>query len=466
MALLRLTTHCGSVVKRLAVPGTLALLIGISQAASAQKVIIVNSAPAAGSGSIDRRYAQIEPTKVDLPKQPIDARGHQDILRILVAEQGFAMRPLPRGKKGLTLAANGKLSPAGESYVSQVTEQGLSVKPGDRVVLSNIRIDKEKLVFDINGGPDHKHDFLRHIQVGMGGPNMTNPVVQDDGQEPTGSRITLAFSKYVPDVTPAQVKALLAPLISFDMKTPVQAYTDTLPPALKRAILDHKVMVGMSTDMVLFAMGQPESKSREVEGQMPFEEWIYGHPPQDVQFVRVNGNRVIRVEVAKLGQPLEVFTKDEVEAMMTTDGKPVLAPAVHTVQMGDVHRDPNTQSAAAPPTLRAPGEKLPDDKDPNTPGTLNREGPMQPVIFPKDTTKDPARTVDAHPEAAKPDADKKTADSTDPAKKDAAKSDAGKPAAGSDADKSPAKPQAAPTQPPPTPPASNFYPETPLPTVL
>jgi hypothetical protein len=136
------------------------------------------------------------------------------------------------------------------------------------------------------------------------------------------------------------------------------------------------------------------------------------------------------------------------------------------VQMGDVHRDPNTQSAAAPPTLRAPGEKLPDDKDPNTPGTLNREGPMQPVIFPKDTTKDPARTVDAHPEAAKPDADKKTADSTDPAKKDAAKSDAGKPAAGSDADKSPAKPQAAPTQPPPTPPASNFYPETPLPTVL
>jgi hypothetical protein len=470
MAWLRLTTHRGgSVLGRLAVPGSLALLIGIGQAASAQKVIIVNSTPAAGS--IDRRYAQIEPTKVDLPKQPIDARGHQDILRILVAEQGFAMRPLPRGKKGLTLAANGKLSPAGENYVTQITEQGLSVKPGDRVVLSDVKIDKEKMVFDINGGPDHKHDFLRHIQVGMGGPNMTNPVVQDSGQEPTGARITLAFSKYVPEVTPAQVKALLAPLISFDMKTPVQAYTDTLPPALKKAILDHKVMVGMSTDMVLFAMGQPESKSREVEGQMPFEEWIYGHPPQDVQFVRVNGNRVIRVELAKLGQPLEVFTKDEVEAMMTTDGKPVLAPAVHTVQMGDVHRDPNTQSAAAPPTLRAPGEKLPDDKDPNTPGTLNREGPMQPVIFPKDTTKDPARTVDAHPEAAKPDAaktdaDKKPADSTDPAKKDAAKSDADKPTSGSDPDKSPAKPQAAPTQPTSAPPASNFYPETPQPTVF
>jgi hypothetical protein len=468
MALLRLTTHRdGSVLSRLAMPAGLALLIGFGQAVSGQKVIIVNSTPAAGS--IDRRYGQIEPTKVDLPKQPIDARGHQDILRILVAEQGFAMRPLPRGKKGLTLAANGKLSPAGESYVAQVTEQGLSVKPGDRVVLSDVKIDKEKMVFEINGGPDHKHEFLRHIQIGMGGPNMTNPVVQDNGQEPAGARITLAFSKFVPEVTPAQVKALLAPLISFDMKTPVQAYTDTLPPALKKAILDHKVMVGMSTEMVLFAMGQPESKSREIEGQMPFEEWIYGHPPQDVQFVRVNGNRVIRVEVAKLGQPLEVFTKDEVEGLMTTDGKPVLAEATHTVQMGDVHRDPKTQSAEAPPTLRAPGEKLPDDKDSNTPGTMNREGEMKPVVFPQDTTKDPARTVDAHPDAAKPGAskpaaDNKAAENPDPAKKNASATDAAKPAAGGDPAKAPAKPPAVPAA--PTPPSSNFYSKVPQPAFL
>jgi len=204
---------------------------------------------------------------------------------------------------------------------------------------------------------------------------------------------------------------------------------------------------------------------------MPFEEWIYGHPPQDVQFVRVNGNRVIRVELAKLGQPLAIFTKDEVEGLMTTDGKPVLAEATRTVQMGDVHRDPNTQSAEAPPTLRAPGEKLPDDKSANTPGTMNREGTMQPVVFPKDTTKDAARTVDAHPDAAKPDAtkpdpDKKAADSTDPAKKDASATDAAKPATGSDPAKSPARPETAPTQAAPTPPASNFYSDTPQPTAL
>jgi len=442
-----------SVVGGLAVLGGIALALGSADTAQAQnqKIIIVNTTPS--GGSMDRRYAQIDPTKVDLPPQPIDARGHQDILRTLTAEQGFAMRPLPRGKKGMTLAANGKLSPAGESYVNQVNEQGLSVKPGDRVVLSNVRIDKEKLVFDINGGPDHKHEFMRHVQIGMGGA--TNPVVQDDAQGPTGARVTLTFAKYVPDVTPAQIKALLAPLISFDVKTPVQAYTDTLPPKLKEAILNHRVMVGMSTEMVLFAMGQPESKSREIEGQMPFEEWIYGHPPQDVQFVRINGNRVIRVAFAKLGQPLEVATKDEVEGLMTTDGKPVVAEVTRSVQMGDVHRDPNTQAPAAPPTLRAPGEKLPDDQDSNTPGTMNREGAMKPVIFPKDTTNDPARTVDAHPDATKAAKAKADADKADAVKKDgsANDSDSAKPAPTQSAPS-----QTAPSQPSTPPPSSNFYP--------
>ncbi len=405
----------------LAVAGGVAVAAVFSLSGLGQ-AIVIDSHGNAGP-SIDRRYAQVEATKVELPSQQIDARGHQDILRALVAEQGFAMRPFPKGKKGLTLVANGKLSPSGEGYVAAITEQGLSVKPGDRVVLSNIRIDKEKIVFDINGGPEHKHEFLRHIQIGVGGPNMTNPVVQDPDQEPIGSRITLSFSKYVPEVTPAQVKSLLAPLISFDMKTPVQAYTDTLPPKLKEAILNHRVLVGMNTDMVLFAMGQPETKSRETEGQMPFEEWIYGHPPQDVSFVRVNGNRVIRVEVAKLGQPLEVFTKDEVEGLMMTNGRPVLAEATRPgVQLGDVHRNPETQSADAPPSLRAPGETLPSDPPPGTLSTGSREGPMKPVIFPKDTTKDPARTVPAHPKPAVP------ADDDDD---DAAKPGAAKPADGS-----------------------------------
>ncbi len=42
---------------------------------------------------------------------------------------------------------------------------------------------------------------------------------------------------------------------------------------------------------------------------MPFEEWMYGKPPKDVEFVRVNGNRVIRVEIAKIGETPVVYTR-------------------------------------------------------------------------------------------------------------------------------------------------------------
>jgi hypothetical protein len=115
---------------------------------------------------------------------------------------------------------------------------------------------------------------------------------------------------------------------------------------------------------------------------MPFEEWIYGQPPKDVEFVRINGNRVIRVEVAKVGETPVIYTKDEVEGMMRTDGTPLTAEnasGTHTVQIGDVQRNPDTQAPAAPPSLRKPGEQLPAD----TANGNQRVGAMKPVQFPK-----------------------------------------------------------------------------------
>ncbi len=332
--------------------------------------------PVAATAPVDRRYAQIEPTRIDLPKQQLDARSRLDLIRTMESEQGFAMRPLPKGHKGLILEANGNLDPSGEAYLNMVVSEGMCAKPGDRVVVTDIKIEKSRIVFDFNGGPDFKHRFLRHVEIGAGDPNYSNPVVADEG-DPTGARLTLAFKGFVPELTGKQVKALLAPMISFDVKTPIQAFTDTLPVELRDAILNHQVWVGMSTDMVLFAKGQPQSKTREMEGQMPFEEWIYGKPPEDVDFVRINGNRVIRVEIAKMGQPLEVFTQDRVSGLMRTDGTPVLAANTRKVEEGDVDKDPNKEAPDAPPSLRNPGETLPQDQSHDA-----GVGAMKPVRFP------------------------------------------------------------------------------------
>ena len=363
-------------------------------AVSAQ-VITIDKAGNAKNGTqgstVDRRYAQIQPTSVPLTKSILDPKTRLELERVMQSEQGFAMRPFPKGHKGLTLEANGKLEPAGEAYLDMVTSAGMSAKPGDRLVISDLKFDHNKIIFMINGGPDAKHRFLRHVQIGAG-PAL-NPVVQDDGQEPQGARLTLTFKDHVPELTGSDVKALLAPLISFDVKTPIQAFTDTLPSKLKDAILNHQVMVGMSTEMVLFALGPPQSKTREMEGQMPFEEWIYGAPPKPVEFVRINGNRVIRLEIAKVGEAPQIFTKDEVEGMMRTDGSPALPPShnTRTVALGDKEPvNPDTQAAPAPPSLRKDGESLPQDDPANRQST----GVMKPVQFPQ-------QKPDDYPDASK-----------------------------------------------------------------
>ena len=340
--------------------------------------------PEGQEGQVDRQYAQIVPTKVELPTTPMDTKTRLDLFRLLEAEQGFAMRPFPRGHKGLTLVANGKLQPAGDEYLNMAINNGISAKPGARVVITDIKVDHGKIIFQLNGGPDAKHRFLRHIEIGSN-PNYTNPVVQD-AKDPEGARLTLDFGHQVPALTGPQVKALLAPLISFDVKTPVQAFTDTLPAALKDAILNHHVMVGMSTDMVVFAKGAPRSKSREMEGQMPFEEWIYGTPPEEVDFVRINGNRVIRVEIAKTGESPEIFTKDEVSDMLRTDGTPITTAQnrVKIVKEGDVQRDPAREAPAPPPTLRKEGEQLPSEQQQsNVPAGQRDRDKMRPVQMPK-----------------------------------------------------------------------------------
>jgi hypothetical protein len=396
-------------VARLAVVCGLAGVAGQCRLMQGQ-VITINSktgavtngdTPVTVAAPVDRRFQQVTPTKVELPKGMLDEKSRLDLIRTLSSEQGFAMRPFPKGHKGLTLEANGKLEPAGEAYLNMVTNEGLSAKPGDRLVLTDLKIDHSRIEIQLNGGPDFKHRILRHIEIG--GMGSMNPVVQGADEDPQGARLTLIFKGPVPDLTGKDVKALLAPLISFDVKTPIQAYTDTLPEKLKDAILNHEVWVGMSTDMLMFAKGQPDGKSREMDGQMPFEEWMYGKPPQTVEFVRVNGNRVIRVEIAKMGEQPVIFTKDVVEGLMRTDGTPLDPVKEQRVaKNGDVQRDPNTQEAAPPPSLRKPGETTPVD-DPQDQNSSARAGDMRPVRFPAPKpAAQPGDNPDGEPATATP----------------------------------------------------------------
>jgi hypothetical protein len=318
-------------------------------------------------GPKEANLTTVQPTTVALDTTPLTERTKQQLIRTFQADEAFAVRPLPLGTKGIVLHANGPLSPSGNGYAEELEKFGVSSKPGDRVVITKFEVRPDRILFEFNDGPEKHHHLLQHIEVGgMGG---MAPLAQDDGHVPIGSRMVLVFNKFVPEMTASQVRGLIAPMIDFSLKTPVEAFADTLPPKLKGAVLNHEVLVGMNREMVLKAVGQPDQKVRETDGQTPFEEWIYGQPPHQVQFVRFNGNRVIRLEIADVGQPPVIRDKDE------TDGY-FAGQFVRQVRLGDAPpAAPNKEHApAAPPSLRKPGEELPD--------AVNKDQQMKPVQFP------------------------------------------------------------------------------------
>jgi hypothetical protein len=325
---------------------------------------------------VEKHYTEFPPTHVRYPSEPITTLGREELIRFMQAEQGFAMRPLPIAN--LTLHANGHMDPTGDKYVDQLHQKGISVKPGDRVVVTDIIIHEKSIELDLNGGPEHKHKYLRHISIGAGAAEV--PLAQDSGAPPTGSRLILLFEERVPDVNGEQLEALLKPMIDFGVKSPAEAFAESLPDFLRKAVEEHRVLVGMDRDMVVYAKGQPNRKVRETSPDgKAFEIWIYGEAPQPVEMIRFEGSFVTRVQLAKVGEPMQERSENEMGDYW--GNQPVVAANQHEVKLGDA-TDADRSEENAPrsaPTLRKPGEPLPADNDKNNP-----VGAMQPVNMPPD----------------------------------------------------------------------------------
>ena len=323
---------------------------------------------------IEGRFLQFQPTHVALPRMHAGPFTQAALERTLGSEQGYAMRPLPLASKGLVLVANGELKPSGSDYVEELNSKGISARPGDRVTVTKITFRNDRLILELNGGPDLPHKYLRHLEVGAGGGFI--PLAQNNSEQATGSRLTLVFPGGVPNVTGDEVKALIAPLVGFGEKSPIEAYVETLPPLLKQAILDHRVLVGMDGDMVLHALGAPGQKVREQDRGQPFVEWIYGAPPDKTQFVRLQRDRVTRVEEAAVGVSPVVRTGNEVgDYWQTQQGAGQSERLVKLGDQSEADRVAQNAPPAPPPSLRKPGETLPSDKDTNQPS-------MKPVQLP------------------------------------------------------------------------------------
>jgi len=201
------------------------------------------------------------------------------VIRDLTAERVFVRTPFPMGDKGLEIK-DGKLSPTEQQVASLVAQHGFAAKPGDRVVITNVIVGEKSILVEINGGGKKHYKWYQHVSVGTGGGTVPVGGGAQQSLETKGSSVTLAFDKYVPELSGEQVRNLLAPVFDFKALNEAEAYEKTLPPKVRDAIKNHKILVGMDRDMVIYAKGRPPKKVRDKDDNgTDYEEWIYGNPP-------------------------------------------------------------------------------------------------------------------------------------------------------------------------------------------
>ena len=338
-----------------------------------------SSAPPPAAPKGDVFQVNIKPPEekkpVVLSDQKVDNSGKMEIIRGMTAELGFARKPFPFGKTGITIDQHGKLvNPTEEQLQEMLNVYGPALKAGERAIISQVKFKEKSIIFELNGGPVKKKKWYEHIQVSGGGGTI-QPGQPDDNTNIHGSYVELTFDKFVPEATPAQLKQLLDPVINFNAKSATDAFLDTIPLKAKQAIAEHKALVGMNREMVTYAKGRPPQKYRDKDGDLEYEEWIYGAPPQDVEFIRFVGDEVVRIELMKVDGTKTVRTdreivikqeQPEVAQQQPQGGTPGASPSAQTQPASQTQptADGDDQGPAGRPSLRRPGEEVGQQPDP------------------------------------------------------------------------------------------------------
>jgi len=233
---------------------------------------------------------------------PLQDSSKLNLIRYVSGEFARAIKPLPAGKEGFIVHV-GQAADI-DMLERQVATHGAAVNTGDHVQITKLEFHEKQIIVDLNGGGRGKKRLRDRIHLEMGGipTAQTTTTQQDQGppglQPGLGSTLFLEFGKPLPDLSPDDLKKLLAPFLDFAKQRSASVqWFDTLPIEMKKAIQERTPVVGMDREEVVAAIGKPEHKVRERDAEgNDIEDWIYGQPPSKTVFVRFTGTRVTSVK--------------------------------------------------------------------------------------------------------------------------------------------------------------------------
>ena len=264
------------------------------------------------------------------------------LIRLMNAEFAWVKLTLPHSQEGIKIHPDGKVDPHGRDFQMDLARYGAIARPGERVQITDVQIRDKSIYLELNGGAVKKAKWYQRIAVGgIGGDSAIANA--PDNSKALGTSITVEFKHHVPEMTAAELKAILSPLLDFTVKSAAQAYAESLPKNVQDAIKEHRILVGMNKEMVTYSVGRPPQRIRERDSDgKEYEEWIYGKSPADVQFVRFEGDLVSQLKIMKVDGEKIVKTEPEVK--------------LEEPKLAKVEEDQPLPRPADAPTLRRPGE--------------------------------------------------------------------------------------------------------------
>lgn len=220
-----------------------------------------------------------------------------ELIRGLSSEYATVKVMLPRSKKALEYDLGGKLDK--DKWDEAAKDRGPAARPGDLIQITKVDIDNDSITFEINGGLKSGRKWYDGVSVGTGTRGV--PVSSPSGTPTLGTAVIVKFAKGVPPVDAVEMKKLLKPLFDFDKRSATESYVDSLPPEIKSAVKEQRVIEGMDKDQVIMAVGKPRLKSRESKDGIETEDWVYGQAPGKITFLTFQSNKVIKIRESYAG---------------------------------------------------------------------------------------------------------------------------------------------------------------------
>jgi hypothetical protein len=229
----------------------------------------------------------------DDKKQAYDQ--HVELMRGLTAEFATVKVMLPRSKKPLSFESTGDWDK--KKWAQEMRTEGPAARAGDMVQVTKVEIGKDQITLQINSGFKKKGSFWDRVTIDAGGMSKGGTTNSGEPSQNNGTTIVVHFKDSIGDVSSADVKKILAPVLDFDKHSSTEQYVDSLPPEIKEAIKEKKPAEGMDREQIVMAMGPPVRKTRETnKDDVEEETWQYGEPPGKVTFVVFVDGKIVRIK--------------------------------------------------------------------------------------------------------------------------------------------------------------------------